>query len=47
MTFDKDSGLCLSCYQGYNLYNGVCEVAKETGPIDPNCKKFLAQDICS
>jgi hypothetical protein len=42
MTFDNTNGNCLSCYQGYNLQNGGCDIANQTGPSDPNCKKFFA-----
>jgi hypothetical protein len=35
-TFDL-SGLCLSCYQGYNLVGGKCEKAPDQAPSDAGC----------
>ncbi len=35
-SFDKSNGNCLTCYNGYEVVNGACVIAKSQ---DPNCKK--------
>jgi hypothetical protein len=39
-TWDKADGLCLSCYQGYNLQNGSCLRAADAAVSDVGCKAF-------
>lgn len=46
-TFDQSTGNCLSCYQGFTLSFGTCEVSNATAVSDPNCRKFLTNDVCS
>jgi hypothetical protein len=52
-TFDQSNGLCLSCYNGYILSSGNCNVAPNTSPTGPQlpsnfsiyCKTYVA-GIC-
>lgn len=37
-SFNNVNGLCLSCYNGYNLNNGSC--LSGSGAVDPNCQTF-------
>ncbi len=47
-TFDPFDGQCLSCFRGFNLLNGGCEVAPLEGPSDIGCAIFdLATDRCT
>lgn len=44
-----DNGLCLSCYQGYDLINGVCFFSKSNNavPTDSGCGKWdWSSQIC-
>ena len=34
------SGLCLSCYKGYDLINGQCAERIDDGPTDLGCAKW-------
>jgi hypothetical protein len=38
-TWDN-SGACLTCYVGYNLENGACNLAPISGPSDVGCAKW-------
>ena len=46
-TWDNADGLCLSCYQGYDLVNGACEFSPSNtqGPADLGCKAW-DQGVC-
>ena len=38
-TFNTN-GVCTSCYKGYQLANGNCQLSQQTGPIDPGCRRW-------
>lgn len=36
----NDGGLCVTCYKGYNVLDGVCVRADQTAPKDRGCKAW-------
>lgn len=39
--YDSNTGICLNCYLGYSLSNGIC--LNTTNSQDPNCASFVNQ----
>lgn len=41
-TWDPKSGVCITCYGGYSLSNGVCSPSAVVAPSDPGCAQWNA-----